>query len=47
MADQITTLMENPDLYKKMANEDVSKYESVKVASEIYECLCDVLKNQQ
>ena len=47
MADQITTLMENPDLYKKMANVDVSKYESVKVASEIYEFLYDVLKNQQ
>lgn len=44
MADQITILMENPDLYKKMANVDVSKYESVTVASEIHECLSDVLK---
>ena len=44
MADQVTILMENPDLYKKMANVDVSKYESVTVASEIHECLSDVLK---
>ena len=35
--------MENPDLYKKMANVNVSKYESVKVASNI-QCLCDSSK---